>query len=614
MAGRSRVVICALFLFFCSLILESESNQLVAQKNKRNKREVVLLGVKGAVPDHFGTHFTLAFMTNSHNDGGYLKIFIATTEQRTKVKINIPHLGRSEDRVIEAHDLIEYNVPGPDQTRISKKDMGKGVKKVVDIIADNEIGVYGINRRKVSSDAFLALPEDVATTKYIIPSYPGYRTRRTKNPGEVAIVAYKDNTQINIKLRGEDQVSATINKGEVFEWFVTDKDEDDDLTGAIITSSEPVGVFSGVICANIPNDNGLCDHIVEQIPPLATWGRNYITAPLVRRKAGDIFRIITGKDNNQITISGQAFILDHEGDFVELDIPSNESHVISCSEACLVVLYCKGKNIDGVLADPFMMLIPPIEQYSHEYIFATPDDERVKKEFDNYVTIVVKTEEKNGVIMDQKNLMDENWVKVPGSEYSYLRKEITSGIHFAEHESPIVGFGLYVYGFANYDSYGYPGGLRLVPLYEACVPSLETAYPGDGIDNDCDGRIDEEYYNDNGIDEDGDGTVDETDRALCKPRQPPVKDDLIDNDCDGEVDEEKENGIDDDGDGKIDEDTGGCDVGGAHEDLKEGIDKLKGDLSNLMDLLKMLNDLVGPMAQKLMDLDDLAAQLKQCCD
>ena len=42
------------------------------------------------------------------------------------------------------------------------------------------------------------------------------------------------------------------------------------------------------------------------------------------------------------------------------------------------------------------MLIPPIQQYSHDYIFATPDDERVKKEFDNYVTIVVQTAEKDG--------------------------------------------------------------------------------------------------------------------------------------------------------------------------------------------------------------------------
>lgn len=616
MEWRSTTSFSLLLLCFCFAMLECESNRQVARArnrlSERKKREIILLGVKGAVPDHFGTHFTLAFMTNSHNDGGYLKIFIATTEHDTDVTIIIPSLGKTIKDTIPAHDLKGFEIPAPDQLRISKKDMGKGVKKVVDIISSHEIGVYGINRRKVSSDAFLALPEDVATNKYIIPSYPGYRTRRTHNPGEVAIVAYKDNTEILIKLQGVDMVTATINKGEVFEWFVTDKDAEDDLTGAVITSSEPIGVFSGVICANIPADNGLCDHIVEQIPPLATWGNNYITAPLTRRIAGDIFRIITGADNNAIKISGQTYTLEHEGDFFELDIPSNESHIISCAEPCLVVLYCKGKNIDGVLADPFMMLIPPTEQYAHEYIFATPDDERVKKEFDNYVTLVVKSDETAGVKLDDTFLGDEAWIEVPGSEYSYLVKNITSGIHFAEHESPIVGLGLYVYGFANYDSYGYPGGLRLVPLSEPCITSIETARPGDGIDNDCDGRIDEELFTDNGVDEDGDGVIDESDRALCKPSRM-KKDDLIDNDCDGEVDEEKENGKDDDGDGKIDEDTGGCDVGDAQNDLKDGIDKLKGDLSNLMDLLKALNDLVGPMAQKLMDLDDLAAQIQQCC-
>lgn len=610
----------AVLLCICLSFVECDSRGLAAgpknRPNKRSKREVILLGVKGAVPDHFGTHFTLAFMTNSHNDGGYLKIFIATTEKETDVEIIVPSLGWNKKATIPAHDLMGFELPAPDKLRLSKKDSGKGVQKVVDIIANEEIGVYGINRRKVSSDAFLALPEDVATTKYIIPSYPGYRTRRTKNPAELAIVAYKDNTEISIKQPNKlGTVTATINKGEVYQHYVPDSlsiDVTDDLTGAIIESSEPIGVFSGVICANIPEDNGLCDHIVEQIPPLATWGRNYITAPLTRRLAGDIFRVISGADNNDITISGQVAPGVNEGEYLQLDIPSNESTVISCTEICLVVNYCKGKNVDGVLADPFMMLIPPVEQFSHEYIFATPDDEREQKEFDNYVTITVKTAEKAGVKLDEKLLGDEPWVEVPGSEYSYLVKEISSGIHFAEHESPIVGFGLNVYGFANYDSYGYPGGLRLVPLYEACVPSLETAIPGDGIDNDCDGRIDEEYYNDNGVDDDGDGVTDEMDRARCKPTRM-VKDDLLDNDCDGKVDEEKENGKDDDGDGKVDEDTGGCDVGDAQKDLKDGIDKLKGDLSNLMDLLKALNDLVGPMAQKLMDLDDLANQIQQCC-
>ena len=77
-----------------------------------------------------------------------------------------------------------------------------------------------------------------------------------------------------------------------------------------------------------------------------------------------------------------------------------------------------------------------------------------------------------GMILDDARLASEDWIKVPGSEFSYLRKEITSGIHFAHHESPIVGFGLYVYGFAYYDSYGYPGWWQLISSPRRILKSI----------------------------------------------------------------------------------------------------------------------------------------------
>ena len=43
-----------------------------------------------------------------------------------------------------------------------------------------------------------------------------------------------------------------------------------------------------------------------------------------------------------------------------------------------------------------MMMLPPTEQFSNDYIFATPDDERIKKEFDNFVNIVVRTDKVDG--------------------------------------------------------------------------------------------------------------------------------------------------------------------------------------------------------------------------
>ena len=78
---------------------------------------------------------------------------------------------------------------------------------------------------------------------------------------------------------------------------------------------------------------------------------------------------------------------------------------------------------------------------------------------------------------------------------------VSHGVHRVMHDSPIVPFAIFLYGYARADSYGYPGGLRLADLTLECVPG----HPGDGLDNDCDRRIDEEIKN--FIDDDNDGNI-----------------------------------------------------------------------------------------------------------
>lgn len=91
------------------------------------------------------------------------------------------------------------------------------------------------------------------------------------------------------------------------------------------------------------------------------------------------------------------------------------------------------------------------------------------------------------------------------------------------------------------------------------IPMAQALGIDDGIDNDGDGRIDEEIFN--GIDDDGDGYIDELDGTLVDPATYLGGTlggmDLswgVDRDGDGRIDEEAWNGIDDDGDGRIDED------------------------------------------------------------
>lgn len=60
----------------------------------------------------------------------------------------------------------------------------------------------------------------------------------------------------------------------------------------------------------------------------------------------------------------------------------------------------------------------------------------------------------------------------------------------------------------NYSAYEYSLGMRIANLYSACVKTQSAnGGNGDGIDNDCDNRIDEETRNN--IDDDNDGLIDE---------------------------------------------------------------------------------------------------------
>ena len=49
-----------------------------------------------------------------------------------------------------------------------------------------------------------------------------------------------------------------------------------DLTGTVVLSTKPIALFSGHGCANVPALVTACDHLVEQIPPVSTWGSSLL--------------------------------------------------------------------------------------------------------------------------------------------------------------------------------------------------------------------------------------------------------------------------------------------------------------------------------------------------
>ena len=73
--------------------------------------------------------------------------------------------------------------------------------------------------------------------------------------------------------------------------FFQQLQSNDDMTGTIVTATSPVAVFGGALWTSVGHST-MGDHLVEQIPPDESWGKEFFVIAVARRKAGDIIRIL----------------------------------------------------------------------------------------------------------------------------------------------------------------------------------------------------------------------------------------------------------------------------------------------------------------------------------
>ncbi|XP_060570175.1 uncharacterized protein LOC132728545 [Ruditapes philippinarum] len=249
------------------------------------------------------------------------------------------------------------------------------------------------------------------------------------------------------------------------------------------------------------------DHLVEQLVPTQSWGKNFITFPSPERVIGDFVRIFASEDNTIYTVDG----VDHTLQANEYDIhnfPQNQYTWVNASKGIQVAVYSKtiGKSYtnDGVNGgDPAISICAPVELYHADYTWSTVTT--TSGDFNNYIIVVTLRDYADDLVLDNAN-MTATWVDVLGnSDYIGTFVSVSPGSHNIYNTVPAHPFLGIAYGNAQYNSYAYAAGTRLAPINLPCSPTSTDA--GDGVDNDCDGRIDEET--DNGIDDDGDGTIDE---------------------------------------------------------------------------------------------------------
>jgi hypothetical protein len=476
------------------------------------------LAAQEEYPDSKGKDFWLTFLPNYHVNinstdprskfGDSLYIFIAATEPTSGTITYKDRFGRVYTQTVSipnpknifvfriAHkdfELLGQNNSGEEGNGLD--DAGRVASAAFHVETDQDVTVYALNQAFWSSDAFLILPTDAIGEDYMVMAY----NSDGDTPSEFAVVATEDGTQITITPSAavfrlfESPIVRTLNKGEVF-LVQSDvlSEPKGDLTSTEIKATKPVAVFAGQQRATTPvfhnfGNNKSRDHIVEQMPPIDTWGKSAFLVPYPVPKdyengennAPDSYRVLFGYDRTILTVNGGVVGTFNRGDLFEA--PLTGPAVVKTTAAALVAQFKKTSDVPGgpsagKLSDPFMMLIPPSEQFLDSYRFMNaqayqyetyPDDsgfpqtslEKVYKE--QYISVVVPTAFANTTRLDGITILPGNFKPIPQSNYSFATIPVTDGVHTIEADTTL---GLYVFGYGYANSYGYIGGMSFRPI------------------------------------------------------------------------------------------------------------------------------------------------------
>jgi hypothetical protein len=342
-----------------------------------------------------------------------------------------------------------------------------------------------------SNDASLLLPASALTGRYYVSAWENWYSRTSADfPGLLAITATRDGTSVTVTATAPAQgaadlpslvpgqpVTFTLDAGDVAQYFSTRPTIDPvDLTGTRVEADQPVQVIGGHYCTE--TIGMACDHMEESMLPVEALGTRYIvSAPeaaphydfwLEEFTIGERYlRIVATEPDTTITYDPPTFrlapaqtpptYLAEAGDVGQIVYAYFRDTVeIRASKKILVTEYMMGGQEAGI-GDPAMAVAVPVEQYRTQYSFHAPTSyER------NHVNVVAPAGA--AVHLDGSLEPLTGFEPIGDTGYGLLRVQLDgtgNGTHTLISTEP---FGITVYGYGQYTSYWYAGGLDLTPI------------------------------------------------------------------------------------------------------------------------------------------------------
>lgn len=437
--------------------------------------------------DNRGKVFRIAFLhTNGYDDYPQFALVIGN-ERPTRGFITYLSTGKRDTIVLgQPNSVTRVNLdtfalllPPPSAAPISHNTL------LVQFEA--EVTLYGVNTQRWSSDIFCGLPEDVTGTEHIILAYPNTLSPDPASalvggsdfPSQFAVIATDNSTLVDIfpSVRFTSRVNSSpfqvrLDSGEVY-FAQAFGGIGRDVSGTRIRANKPVIVYGSHQRTNIPYDQAVGrDHLVEQLPPVNRWGtRAFVTPHYQLPKTlpdANIMRIIAANDST--VIREDSVVVATINALQVLELPLDRAVELTANKPFLVAQYqhstADERNIrqeNDSIGDPFMMLAFPPALYDSIYLFESLRSREMRV---HYVNVVIPTERASSLRLDGAPVT-AGFNRIANTSYSYAQIPVRSGNHEMRADVP---FGLYIYGYGPYNSYGYPGGIVFDTLYKDQKP------------------------------------------------------------------------------------------------------------------------------------------------
>ncbi|MFT7578600.1 MAG: hypothetical protein ACI9MR_000258 [Myxococcota bacterium] len=419
-------------------------------------------------------------------------------------------------------ELRVYRLPRRDVNGTVQAPLAYQVSSSVPIIAYQFNPLE--NENVFSNDASLLLPSTLLGQEYVAMTREqtfdilrGYVTVVAVQEGETTVsVQVTASTEAGTIYPGSDDeaVIPNMQNGDTriftmqqFDVLNIETDRPgEDLTGTRVLANKRVAVFGGSEAANAPNTarcvdidpitgDGRCeydmasscrslsdclgfntccaDHLEQQMFPVKVWGSAYIaTKSWDRGLEKDIWRIIAAENNTRVVLvppqQGVQIPLLNRGEWFEFESSGNFEIIAQDSKPIMVGQFLAAQDAPDPIAtagdagtgDPAFILAVPVQQYRTDYVILVPAEYE-----SNYVNITVKSGAT--VALNGEDILPGLFEPIGSGEYSVYRQRLPEpGAQTITSSEPA---GVIVYGYDQYVSYGYTGGLTLDEINKETV-------------------------------------------------------------------------------------------------------------------------------------------------